>query len=110
MTIERLHCPDGYPLDFEGDVQAQLQEAAQQATPLPEGDYDLTSDGHHRLTVLSDGTGVYKAKFPGFIGQVRHLPNDQNVIILTGHVGPKKEPGISNIIFYKPGGNPPKKI
>lgn len=68
MTIERLSYPDGIKLESDPDEQALrlIVGHAGEVAHLSEGDYDLTPTWwtkhlyNHRLTVLADGTGLYR--------------------------------------------------
>jgi len=135
MTIERLHFEKGMPLPSGGsldEIERIILENQDQIISLPEGEYDLTPQGWkkhphlHQLTVLKDGTGVYRAipreKNAGTISlsregrgrfqmgvQTIRIPEDQSVAILAGPLEDRKTLGLYEIILYSSGENSQKK-
>ena len=135
MTIERLHFEDGYPINPKIPIEEQLAKAFMthraKIEVLPEGDYDLTPKWwtkhlmNHKLTVLENGNGIYRATprdsdvgirelsqqgvgphKPG--GNVIHLPQDRDMAIVAGPLKDLKTIGAYEIIIYAPGPSPKK--
>lgn len=135
MTIERLHFEDGYPLNPRIPIVEQVVRAFTEHRAkievLPEGDYDLTPKWwtkhlmNHKLTVLGNGNGVYRAiprdsdvgvgevmqqgigpHKPG--GNVTHLPQDREIAIVAGPLKDKTTIGAYEVIIYTPGPSPKK--
>ena len=132
MTIERISFPDG--IKFENNPHQQLlrliHEHEELVVPLAEGDFDLTPSWWtkhlhtHRLTVLADGTGLYrpvprdrdvglgdwKTKEFKKGGTVIRIPGDQGLVMVGGPLKSLKDLGLYEIIFYVPGPNPVQPI
>jgi hypothetical protein len=137
MAIERLHFACGYPLDLGGkrsgteQIQEIVNNYRDKAEILLEGDYDLATELWtekkliHKLTVLADGRGLYRA-FPRFKdaqvtkidlkvtaiqqsvgGSIIHLPQDKRSIIVADPLRNSTTLfGIYDIIFYTPEPSP----
>jgi hypothetical protein len=129
MTIERLHSEDGFPISFKGPVEQELAnivlENADLVETLSQGEYNLTPSHWqkhlyiHSLTVLEDGTGVYRAipreegvgtrelsrngweRFQEGERMIR-IPQDGPLVVVSGPLKDKKTIGIHEIIFYSP--------
>lgn len=121
MTIERLHFEDGYPLNLTRPTEKQIGGAltsySAKIEVLPEGDYDLTPKWwtkhlmDHKLTVLANGNGLYRAiprdsdvgtrelsrqgvspHKPG--GNITHLPQDRDIVVVAGPLKESKTIGV----------------
>lgn len=128
MTIERISFPDGIKLESDPHEQTLriIREHEELVNPLPEGDYDLTPSWWtkhlhtHKLTVLSDGTGIYRPiprdsdvglgdlvmKEFKKGGAVIRIPGDQMMIMVGGSTKDLKDLGLYEVILYAPGPNP----
>ncbi len=120
MTIERIHLPEGVPLDHHLSADENIamirEEHSSQAMALPTGRYILTPTVY--LDVQQNGEGIlttykkppHKRKDDEIKSRIM-IPQEQSLITI---VRSKREdypwPHFFDIIYHAPGESPPIKI